>query len=227
MKLTIKIILFSFIYASNFCFSNETTVLLVRHGQTDWNIDDRAQGHTNNPLNEHGLSQARALAEKIVSCHFDITAIYSSDLDRAFVTAKKTAEKLHLCVEKKIQLREKNNGAAEGLTLEEERVLYGASEETLNQLYPHYQERWNHTSIPGAETYKELLERMKNALIEIAVNHPGEKIAVFAHGEIIGIFVANLLGKEKPMHLPNCSITQITYSPKKTEHPFKFIAIDA
>jgi broad specificity phosphatase PhoE len=129
-------------------------------------------------------------------------------------------------VEKRQQLRERNNGSVEGLTLEEERVLYGTSEETFDQLYPHYQERWHYTSIPGAETYNELLQRVKNELVDIAMKHPGESVAVFAHGEIFGIFVADLLAKEKPMHLPNCSIIKVIYYPEDQEHPFKFIAID-
>ena len=222
----LKSAFFLFYFCTIFCFSNESTLLLIRHGQTDWNIDDRAQGHTNNPLNEKGITQAKNLAEKIESCHSDITAIYSSDLDRAFLTAQITAEKLHLSVEKRPQLRERDNGAAEGLTLKEEYILYGESEKILDQLYPHHRQRWSHTSIPEAETYNELLQRGKKALIEIAKKHPDEKIEIFAHGEILGIFITDLLGKEKLMHVPNCSITQITFNPDTPETPFKFIAIN-
>lgn len=225
MKLPFKIFFF-FISFSTLCFSDESILLLIRHGQTDWNIEDRAQGLTNNPLNEKGIVQAEDLAEKIASTYSDITAIYSSDLDRAFVTAQVTGERLHLPVEKREQLRERNNGAAEGLTAEEERVLYGASEEMLDQLYPDYGQRWDHTSIPGAETYNELLRRVKNELADIAMKHPGEQVAVFAHGEILGILVSDLLGKEKPLHLPNCSIVKILYLPEDPLYPFKFIAID-
>lgn len=215
-----------FYFCAISCFSNESTLLLIRHGQTDWNIDDRAQGHTNNPLNETGIAQAKNLADKIESCHSDINVIYSSDLDRAFLTAQITAKRLHLTVEKRPQLRERNNGAAEGLSLKEEEILYGKSERALDQLYPHYQERWCHTSIPRAETYNDLLYRIKEELIKIAKKHPEGKIAVFSHGEILGIFISDLLGKEKPTHLPNCSITQVLFCPNDPEDPFKFIAID-
>lgn len=201
-------------------------LLLIRHGQTDWNIEDRIQGHTNNPLNKKGIAQAEGLAEKIALTYPDITAIYSSDLDRAFATAQITGERLHLQVEKREQLRERNNGAAEGLTAEEERVLYGASEEMLNQLYLDYQQRWEHTSIPGAETYNELLKRVRRELTDIAMKHPGEQVAVFAHGEIFGIFISDLLGKEELLHLPNCSVVKTLYLPEDSMHPFKFVAID-
>lgn len=225
MKPAFKIFIF-FVLFSNLCFSHETCLLLIRHGQTDWNIEDRIQGLTNNPLNKKGMTQAEDLAEKIASTYSDITAIYSSDLDRALVTAQITGNSLHLPVKKREQLRERNNGAAEGLTAEEEQVLYGTSEEMLNQLYPDYHQRWDHTSIPGAESYNELLKRVKNELIDIATKHLGEQVAVFAHGEILGIFVSDLLGKEKLLHLPNCSVVKILYFPENPMHPFKFIAID-
>ncbi len=225
MKPPFKIFFF-FILFSNLCFSNETVLLLIRHGQTNWNIEDRAQGLTNNPLNKKGIAQAEDLAEKIASTYSNITSIYSSDLDRAFTTAQITGNRLHLSVKKREQLRERNNGSAEGLTSEEEQVLYGTSEEMLDQLYPHYQQRWNYTSIPGAETYNELLERVKRELIDIATKHLGEQVAVFSHGEILGIFISDLLSKEKPLHLPNCSITKILYLPEDLTHPFQFIAID-
>jgi broad specificity phosphatase PhoE len=202
----------------------QCTLFLIRHGQTDWNIDHRAQGHTNNPLNEKGVAQAHALAEKMGSYYSDITAIYSSDLDRAYATAQITAEKLHLQVEKREALRERNNGAAEGLTLEEERVLYGSSEEELNQLYPDFRERRKYCSIPGAETYAELLQRGREELLAIAMKHPEEKVAVFAHGEILVTFITDILDIEK-MHLPNCSVAEVLYNSNR-EKPFQFIAID-
>lgn len=225
MKPAFRIFIF-FILFSNLCFSHETSLLLIRHGQTDWNIEDRIQGLTNNPLNKKGMTQAEDLAEKLASTYSDITAIYSSDLDRALVTAQITGNSLHLPVKKREQLRERNNGAAEGLTAAEELILYGASEEILNQLYHDYHQRWDHTSIPGAESYNELLKRVKNELIDIATKHLGEQVAVFAHGEILGIFVSDLLGKEKLLHLPNCSIVKILYLPEDPIRPFKFIAID-
>jgi len=206
--------------------NDESILLLIRHGQTDWNIDGRAQGHTDNSLNERGIAQAEILAEKLASHHSDITALYSSDLSRAFVTAQMVGEKLRLQIEKREQLRERNNGAAEGLTVEEERVFYGTSEEILNELFPQCQERWNYTSIPDAETYNELLQRVKNELVKIAAKHPGKKVAVIAHGEILGIFVSYLLGKEKLLHLPNCSIIKVLYSPEDQEQPFKFVDIE-
>ncbi|MES2344570.1 MAG: histidine phosphatase family protein [Chlamydiota bacterium] len=207
-------------------FSSETVFLLIRHGQTDWNIEDRAQGHTNNPLNERGMMQAKNLAERIASSHSDITSIYSSDLDRAYTTAQETAKKLNLEVEKRESLREINNGAAEGLTLDEEELLYGPALQELNKRYPHRQERWNYTHIPNAETNHQLLHRIKNELMLIEASHKGEKVAVFAHGEIIKVLIADILDTENIPPIPNCAVVQIVYSSDTQAHPFTFIAVE-
>src|ERR1044071_3382976 len=77
-------------------FSEETILILIRHGQTDWNAENRVQGQANSPLNELGRLQAKELSEKLVFEHSDISAVYSSDLDRAYDTAKETADRFNL-----------------------------------------------------------------------------------------------------------------------------------
>jgi 2,3-bisphosphoglycerate-dependent phosphoglycerate mutase len=215
-----------FISISTVGFSSETVLLIMRHGQTDWNIDDRLQGHTDNPLNATGIAQAEALAEKIESRYPYLTAIYSSDLSSALATAQKTAEKLYLQVNVREALRERNYGDAEGISFQEEDALYGASEATLDQLYPYYRDRWCHTPIPGAETYNELLQRVKAELLRIVDRHPGETVGVFAHGGVIAMLIADLLNQEEPPMTPNCSMTQIVYSSDNPDHPFKFISTE-
>src|SRR6266516_4611482 len=85
-----------------------TTLLLVRHGETDWNAAGRLQGHTDRPLNDFGRAQAKKLAEQLAND--GITAIYASDLARARETAEIVAERIDA------DLREKNWGTWEGLT---------------------------------------------------------------------------------------------------------------
>lgn len=217
------------VFCFYFCaqaFSAETVFLLIRHGETDWNIEGRAQGHTNNPLNEKGMIQAKNLAERIASSHSDITSIYSSDLDRAYTTAQETAKKLNLEVEKRESLREVNNGAAEGLTWDEEEALYGSALQELNECYPDRQERWNYTHIPNAETNHQLLDRIKNELILIEASHRGEKVAVFAHGEIIKVLIADILDREEIPLIPNCAVVQIVYSSDTQANLYTFIAVE-
>src|SRR5437762_5332003 len=93
-----------------------TTLLLVRHGETDWNRDGRWQGGSDTSLNDVGREQARALADQLDG---DIAAVYSSDLARARETAEIVAAKLDLAVQIDPRLRERGFGSWEGLTMTE------------------------------------------------------------------------------------------------------------
>ena len=94
-----------------------TTLLLVRHGETDWNAEGRLQGQTDTSLNDYGRRQARRLAERLAERPFD--ALVASDLSRARETAEILAERLGLSVELDRDLREKDWGSWEGLTAAE------------------------------------------------------------------------------------------------------------
>src|SRR5690242_8696605 len=90
------------------------TLLLVRHGETDWNAEGRLQGQTDRPLNEYGRRQARELAERLAGD--GVVAIYASDLSRAKETAEIVGGRLGLPVVVDPDLRERNWGTWEGLT---------------------------------------------------------------------------------------------------------------
>lgn len=92
-------------------------IILIRHGITDWNLVRRYQGHTDVPLNEQGREQARELAMMLEK--MPIAAIYSSDLVRAYETAKIIAEGRSIPIYKLRELRETHFGNWEGLTIEE------------------------------------------------------------------------------------------------------------
>src|SRR5207248_2072590 len=94
-----------------------TTLLLVRHGETDWNAAGRLQGHTDRPLNDYGRQQARELGDRLAGDR--IAAVYASDLVRARETAEILGERLGLVVVLDPDLREKNWGTWEGLTGDE------------------------------------------------------------------------------------------------------------
>ena len=125
-----------------------TTLLLVRHGETDWNAEGKLQGHTDRPLNAYGRRQAQTLAERFASESID--ALYASDLSRARETAEILGAKLGLGVEVDPDLREKNWGNWEGLT----------SEERLQVDYE-------------GETSEDHRERTLRAVERIAERHPG------------------------------------------------------
>ncbi|HLX32748.1 MAG TPA: histidine phosphatase family protein [Gaiellaceae bacterium] len=134
-----------------------TTLLLVRHGETDWNADGRLQGHTDRPLTDYGRRQARKLADELGGEELD--AIYSSDLARARETAEIVAERLGLPVALDPDLREKDWGNWEGLTtVERDRVEFVGESTEAHQ------------------------ERMLRALRAIAERHPGGRVLVVTHG---------------------------------------------
>jgi probable phosphoglycerate mutase len=156
-----------------------TTLLLVRHGETDWNRDGRWQGGSDTSLNDLGREQARALAEQLDG---DIAAVYSSDLARARETADIVAAKLGLEVQVDPRLRERGFGSWEGLTMPE-------IEERFADSYL----RWRAGEGPGAEdaeTFEDFSARVSAFLAEVIRLHPEEDVLVISHGGSIRVIHA-------------------------------------
>jgi broad specificity phosphatase PhoE len=142
-----------------------TEILLARHGETDWNIGRRVQGHTDIPLNAAGVDQARALAEQLAG--EPLTAVFSSDLSRALDTATAVANAHGLVVVVDPRLREKNFGTWEGLTDVE-----------IAERFPDAQRgQWG-----DAETTEEVAARVLSVLDGIRELHPDGTVLVVSHG---------------------------------------------
>jgi|SRR5581483_8635968 len=157
-----------------------TELLLVRHGETDWNADGRLQGHTDRPLSDYGRRQARQLAEELAA-GAQLDAIYASDLVRARETAEIVAERLGLPVDLDPDLREKNWGNWEGLTaVERDRVEF------------------------VGESTEDHQERMLRALHRIAGRHPGGRVLVVTHGGSMRRVQTATLGFALPV-VANCA----------------------
>jgi len=156
-----------------------TTLLLVRHGETDWNADGRLQGHTDRPLSDYGRRQARRLAEELEG--EEIEAIYASDLARACETAEIVGGRLGLPVELDPDLREKDWGTWEGLTsVERDRVEFVGESTEAHQ------------------------ERMLRALERIAERHPGDgRVLVVTHGGSMRRVQTAAMGMALPV-VENC-----------------------
>ena len=135
-----------------------TTLLLVRHGETDWNAERRWQGHADVPLNDRGREQARVLAEQLAGESID--AIYSSDLSRARDTAEIVGVRLSVPVVVDAALREIDVGPIEGMTAEETGTLDG----------------WH------SEPKEAHAERILRAVQRIAERHPDDRVLVVTHG---------------------------------------------
>jgi len=138
-----------------------TTILLARHGESDWNRAGRWQGHADRPLTDLGREQARALAARLAE--IDLDAIYSSDLERARNTAELVAATKGLAVTAVPELREVDVGSWSGLTRAE-----------AEQRFPDEFARWlaGREGWTDGETYEQLGDRIVRALRRIGDDHP-------------------------------------------------------
>jgi broad specificity phosphatase PhoE len=147
-----------------------TTLLLVRHGETDWNRDGRWQGHSDTPLNDAGRAQARRLAAELG----DVDVVYSSDLARSRETAEILAEPLGAEVRLDPRLRERGFGAWEGKTSAE-----------IEAEFRDEHARWLSGDAPGAadaEPFADFAMRVQEFVAEVLARHTDETVLVVAHG---------------------------------------------
>jgi len=160
---------------------NNTTILLIRHGETAWNAVRRLQGHIDIPLNPEGERQAAALARALAAEQLD--AIVSSDLQRAMQTAKAVAG-LHagLSLQTDARLRERAYGVFEGMLYQE-----------IQQQYPDDFARWQARDVEAvmpdggrvAESFHQFYDRAIGGLLAVAAGHAGQTVAVVAHGGVL------------------------------------------
>jgi len=153
-----------------------TRLLLIRHGQTSWNASGRWQGHSDVPLSRLGRDQARAAA-RAVSVE-PLAALYSSDLARAFGTARLVGEPHGLVPSPDARLRELDVGVWGGLTRAEIEARWPDALAAFDAGDPA-------ARAPGGETRAELEGRVYAALDEIAARHTGATLAVVAHGGVL------------------------------------------
>lgn len=175
------------------------TILLVRHGETDWNRERRWQGHADPPLNTLGREQARALALRL--SHHPPAAIYSSDLERARATAEAVARVLGLPVGLDARLREVDVGEWSGLTTPE-----------VEHLYPDglRRRREGKTGWSSGEPYEVMGQRVLVALREIAHRHAGGRVLVVTHGgPMQSVWVAAGGEYRERPHYGNCELEEI------------------
>jgi broad specificity phosphatase PhoE len=151
-------------------------IYLVRHGVTGWNRALRLQGHTDVPLNEEGLEQARRLGARLAAMNRPPQRVWSSDLMRAVQTAEAIAGPLNLPIQTTPLLRETMLGAWEGLTREEIEARGDAEHLDRWRLDPH-----KHRP-PDGETLDSAWERMHRAMAQIRSEHPSGQVAVVGHG---------------------------------------------
>jgi probable phosphoglycerate mutase len=163
-----------------------TRLVLVRHGQTAWNVEGRAQGHTDVGLDATGRAQAQALAPYVAA--MQPSALWSSDLARARQTADQLAAATGLDVRTDARLREFDVGERAGLTTPEFAERYPES-------YASWRDGHITGHVPGAETTADVVARMVPALREIWASTPaGDTTVVVAHGACSKVSLLAFLG---------------------------------
>lgn len=164
---------------------SHTWFLFIRHGETDWNIQKRMQGHTEIPLNAMGKRQAKKIAQHLK--HFGVDILYSSPLTRAHQTAV-VIHKYHPIIPLLTSdaLKERAFGELEGKTYEE-----------IWQTYPEllFEQSWNYPAlkIPGGERLADVYNRVQKFLDEVLRKDKGKTIVVVSHGVTIRCMICSLL----------------------------------
>ena len=185
-----------------------TRLIAVRHGETAWNRVSRIQGHTDIPLNDAGLWQARQVGEAVAGEGID--AIYSSDLQRAADTARAIGRAAGVPVQLDVALRERHFGELEGLTHDE-----------ISTRWPEQARRWRGRDPDygpqGGETLQDFHARCVGALTRLAQRHPGQTVVLVAHGGVLDCFyrAANGVDLSVPRSwtIGNATINRLLYSP--------------
>jgi probable phosphoglycerate mutase len=162
-----------------------TRFILVRHGETLWNVEQRVQGHGNSDLTETGIEQAKAIARRLAEEEFDL--LIASDLGRAAATARHVAELCQCEVIIDPRLRERSFGAGEGMGYRE-----------IGEKYPGAFSRTEATDpdvgIPGGESRRQFHDRIVAAFESLAAEHPGKRIAVVTHGGVLATIHRHIRG---------------------------------
>jgi probable phosphoglycerate mutase len=171
-----------------------TTILLARHGETDWNREGRFQGWADPPLNATGRAQAVDLSVALMA--EELATVYSSPLRRAYETAEVVAASRGLVPVTIEALREVDVGSWSGLTREE-----------IEQRFPEQYARWLDygQGWDDGETYEAMAERVVGAVLELALVHDGERILAVSHGG--------------PMRAVSAFAERVTYAESRRRSP--------
>jgi 2,3-bisphosphoglycerate-dependent phosphoglycerate mutase len=191
-----------------------TEVVVIRHGETDWNVEGRIQGWQESELNARGRAQAAAVGERFrgereegVRC---VEAVYSSDLKRTMDTARQVADAVGVEIQADERLREWHLGCIETMLMEEAR-------EREPEAVRIYDERDVEAVVRGGESIRQRFERCTTCLEEIAEAHAGQQVVVVTHGGILDDLYRYVngidLGEERALDLYNCGVNILRMDP--------------
>jgi 2,3-bisphosphoglycerate-dependent phosphoglycerate mutase len=191
-----------------------TELLLVRHGQTDWNLEGRYQGKSDVALNEAGRRQAERIAEDLAARRID--AIYSSALSRSLETARAIAARHGLEAIPDPRLNEIDQGEWEGVVVTE-----------IAERHPELFAQWGRdprgVRPPGGESIREVHDRVIGAVEQIARRHPGGTVCLVSHKTAIVVIRSHYRGLDLPEQMGsmpgNASWESIEVEPRPLDEP--------
>lgn len=189
-----------------------TELILIRHGETDWNRELRFQGQIDVPLNETGLEQARRVGERLAG--EAVQQLVCSDLLRARQTAAAPAVRLALSPVNDAALREQNFGVVDGMRAHD-----------IQAQHPSAWERWvafdADFAFDGGESTRQFHARVMAALLRLAAAHRGQTLAVVTHGGVLDMVYRTALGLPlsgaRQSVIPNGAINRVSVADTRFE----------
>jgi broad specificity phosphatase PhoE len=192
----------------------KTTLIVVRHGQSEGNVAQRFIGQGETALSATGREQARRTAQFLKD--YPITKIYASDLSRAFDTAKPTAEMHRLEIEKTVALREIFAGDWEG-------ELFAELNDKFPESYGVWRRDVGNAHPENGESVAALFERVNGFVAKTVAAHRGECVALFTHATPVRMMAAewygySLEGASRVPFCPNASVSIVEYEDDGSHH---------
>ena len=189
-----------------------TELILIRHGETDWNAQQRIQGHLDVPLNRNGLSQADAIGQRFRSQSVD--QLVSSDLARAMQTAEPIAKACGLEIVEDARLRERHLGILQGKTREQ-------AQQQVPDAFDVFRSRIAAAPLQDGESLEVFARRVIEALTDLARLHTGKRVVAVTHGGVVDIAHrhANDIALDAPRMSPilNTSVNTLRITNKRFE----------
>jgi alpha-ribazole phosphatase len=192
-----------------------TEIILARHGETEWNVQEVFRGRIDVELNQRGIKQAELLAEHL--SHLKLDAIYSSPLRRAVKTAEIIARRHRLSVEIAPGLIDCDFGQWQGLHLQE-------VEDRYKELYNEWANSPHRVKIPDGESLNDVRKRALTVVNKVVAKHEGTTVLV-SHRVVNKVLICALLGLDNShfwnIRQDNCGSTTFAYEDKRfvlTEH---------
>ena len=187
-----------------------TELILIRHGETDWNRELRFQGQVDVPLNATGLEQARRVAQRLLAEPFGVQHLVCSDLLRTRQTAEPSAQallpQLSLDAAADPGLREQNFGIMDGMRVQDVKTDHAQAWERWVRFEADY-------AMPGGETTRQFHTRVMDAVRCIALEHTGKTVMVVTHGGVLDMIwrTARGTGLDGPRQsdIPNAGFNRV------------------